>query len=42
MKKMAAVFTQMHNKSGPEYEHWQQQMEAMVDRFLAGVEGGKE
>jgi len=33
MKKMTDVVRQMYAKSGPEYEHWKEQIKASVGRL---------
>ncbi len=33
MKKMMAVSRQMYQKSGPEYEHWKEQIKSALGRL---------
>ena len=33
LKKMLAVGRQLHDRSGPEYEHWKEQIKAKIGRL---------
>lgn len=40
LKKVCAVSTQMHLKSGPEYEHWKEACIRTAERYVEGIKGG--